>query len=140
MKRVDKTDQPAADALAYLPATELKRLLMARQISVRELLDLYLARVEKLNPAINAVVALDVEGAKRRAWEADEGIARGDAVPPLHGLPMTIKDAFEVVGMPATCGLEPLRHHRPERDADGKVQLGAGGRQLLLGHNLVEVY
>ena len=136
MKRVDKTDQPAADALAYLPATELKRLLMARQISVRELLDLYLARVEKLNPAINAVVALDVEGAKRRAWEADEGIARGDAVPPLHGLPMTIKDAFEVVGMPATCGLEPLRHHRPERDADAVARLRRAGAIIFGKTNL----
>jgi amidase len=126
----------AGDAIEHVSATELKRLLAERKISALELLELCLARVEKLNPAYNAVVALDVEGAKRAAREADDALAKGRSLGPLHGLPVTIKDAFEVAGMPATCGFEELRHYRPERDAGSVAKLRRAGAIIFGKTNL----
>jgi amidase len=106
-------------------ATELLNLLRTRKLGSLELLDTQLARVERLNPKLNAVVALDVEGARAAARAADN--APADRRGPLHGLPMTIKDAYEVVGMTATCGLAHLAEHRPDRDADAVARLRAAG-------------
>jgi amidase len=94
---------PANDS-AYLTAMQFKELLASGRVSALELLKLHLARVAKLNPAYNAVVALDEEGARQQARKADDVFARGIDLGPLHGIPMTIKDTFEVTGMPATCG------------------------------------
>ena len=63
-----------------------------------ELLDHFLARIERDGPAVNAVVTLDAERARARAAEADAARARGESWGPLHGLPMTVKDAFETEG------------------------------------------
>jgi amidase len=109
-------------------ARTLLALLRARKIGAVELLGLVLARVERLNPSFNMLVALDAEGALEAAKRADaapEG-ARGA----LHGLPMTIKDAWEVAGMTATCGIPPLAGHRPGRDADAVARLRAAGAIL----------
>jgi amidase len=100
------------------------------------LLELHLARVKKLNPAYNAVVALDEEGARQQARGADDAFARGINLGPLHGIPMTIKDTFEVVGMPATCGLEQLRDHRPSRDATAVTRIRQGGAVIFGKTNL----
>src|SRR5262245_32665345 len=92
------------DPLHFRSAAELAQAIRTGEVTATELLELHLDRVERLNPDINAVVALDVEGASVRAREADEALARGELWGPLHGLPMTIKDAFAVVGMPTTAG------------------------------------
>jgi amidase len=110
--------------------------LAAREISAGELLDACLAQVEQLNPSVNAVVALDIEGAKRRAREADEVAARGGSLGPLHGLPLTIKDSFEVVGMPTSSGFEELPNHRPTRDAMPVARLRAAGAVIFGKTNL----
>jgi amidase len=106
-------------------ATELLGLLRGGTLGSEELLDLQLARIERLDPELNAVVALDVDGARAAARAADATPA--DARGPLHGLPLTIKDSFEVVGMPATCGFPHLAGHRPGRDADAVARLRAAG-------------
>jgi amidase len=95
-------------------ATELLALLRERKLGSLELLDLQLKRIERLNPELNAVVALDVESARRAARAADS-VPVGERGP-LHGLPMTIKDAYEVTGMPATCGTASRRRwpHRAQ--------------------------
>ncbi len=108
-------------------ATELLQLLRARTLSSVELLQLYLARVEKYNPQFNVVVTLDAEGALQAARRADVARSRGDQVGPLHGLPMTLKDAWDAVGMTATCGFPHLAQHRPTRDADAVARLRAAG-------------
>ena len=74
-------------------ATELVALLAAGDVSSRELLDLFLDRVERDGPAVNAVVALDAERARARAAEADDARARGESWGPLHGLPLTVVEA-----------------------------------------------
>ncbi len=118
--------------LAFLPAVELLDLLARKEIAARELLDLYLERIEEHNPTYNAVVALDAEQARTAAAAVDNARARGDTLGPLAGLPMTIKDSFEVTGMTATCGLPPLANHRPTRDAD-PVQLLRDAGAILFG-------
>jgi len=102
---------------ALSSATDLARALRARELSCRELLDLYLARIDRLDPPLNAVVTLDLEGARRRADAADAALARGESWGPLHGLPMTIKDTFEVAGMRTTAGAPQYREHVPRTTA-----------------------
>lgn len=121
-----------------LPSTavEATRALRERRVGALELLDFYLERVERLNGPINAVVALDAEGARARAREADDALARGENWGPLHGLPMTIKDSLEVVGMPTTSGAPPLEGHRPERNADSVQRLVDAGAVIFGKTNL----
>lgn len=104
------------DEPALWPAHRLAGAIRDGELSSRELLDTYLERVERLNPSLNAVVTLDVEGARRAANSADEVTARGEVVGPLHGVPMTIKDTYQTAGMRSTCGV-PAWDHVPERDA-----------------------
>lgn len=113
--------------LPFQSACRLLQLLSNKEISSRELLDLYLARIETYNPIYNAVVSLDIQNARNSADAIDNGRARGEQAGPLSGLPMTIKDSFEVVGMPTTCGLPPLVNHRAQRDADAVERLRKAG-------------
>jgi len=113
--------------LAFSSAVELLERLDRRELGSRELLDLCLSRVEEHDEAINAVVALDADAACAAAAAVDDARARSEEVGPLAGLPLTIKDAFEVVGMTATCGLPTLAQHRPERDADTVHRLREAG-------------
>lgn len=113
--------------LHWRTATDLCAALVRRQISALELLEHHLARQERLGGSLNAVVATDEEGARARAREADAALARGESWGSLHGLPMTIKDSYEVVGMPTTSGAPELAEHRPRRNADAVERLvGAG--------------
>ena len=82
-----------------------------------DLLNLHLDRIQRYNNEINAVVALDVDAARARAAEADRALARGEKWGPLHGLPMTVEDVFEVAGMPATSGDPKLKDYIPMRNA-----------------------
>ncbi|WP_404713550.1 amidase [Sphingomonas sp. MMS24-J13] len=126
-----------ADAdLAFAPATEQLRLLEAGRISACDLLELYLDRVDRFNPTYNLVVAEDRDRARKTAAEIDRRRAEGRTLGPLAGLPITIKDSFEVTGMPTTCGLEQLRDHRPEADADAVALLREAGANIFGKTNL----
>src|SRR5262249_25850150 len=87
------------DPVFYASAGELVGELQRGKLSSRELLDAYLARVEERDGELNAVVALDVDRARRDAAAADDAASRGESLGPLHGLPMTVKDAFETEGL-----------------------------------------
>ena len=100
----------------YSTAREMVAAVAAKEISARELLDLHLARIADTNPDVNAVVSLDEERARAGAAEADERLARGEPVGPLHGLPHAFKDTHEVAGWRTTFG-SPLReNYVPKRD------------------------
>ena len=103
--------------MPFRSATELARLTKAKKIASEELLDLYLSRIDKYNPRLNAVVATDVPGARKRARAADAALASGEDWGPLHGIPLTIKDSFDLAGLPATWGVPELRDHRPATNA-----------------------
>ncbi len=85
----------------FLSATRLAAVLRSRDIGCLELLDHTIARVERLDPRINAVVVRDFERARTRARTLDQ---RQDRTAPLFGVPMTIKESFNVAGLPTTWG------------------------------------
>jgi amidase len=113
--------------LTLRPAVDLVAALRTGEVGSRELLDRYLARVERLNPALNAVVTLDVERARAAADAADAARLRGAALGPLHGLPMTVKDTLETAGLRTTAGAPVLAEHVPARDATLVARLRAAG-------------
>jgi amidase len=105
------------DPILFYTATELTDAIRRGEITALDLLNRYLDSIERNNNSINAVVALNVDAARARAAEADKALARNKIWGPLHGLPMTVKDAFEVAGMPATAGDPQLKSHIPARNA-----------------------
>ena len=95
------------DGLAFASAVQLAQEVRDRRIGCLELLDFHLARAERLNPPLNAVIAWQVEAARERARAADAALATGEVWGPLHGVPMTVKESFNVAGLPTTFG-DPL--------------------------------
>src|SRR3954468_22905608 len=109
-------------------ATELAAAIKSKEVSSRELLDLYLDRIERLNGPVNAVVTLAVERAQTEAAAADEATARGAKdLGPLHGLPITIKDAIETEGIRSTGGAIELTDHVPTADAPAVAAVKTAG-------------
>ncbi len=95
--------------IAFLPAHEQALKLRRREVSALELLRHHLARVERLDPQVNAVVVRDFERALERARAADAALARGECWGPLHGVPMTVKESFDLPGLPTTWGFPSMR-------------------------------
>lgn len=100
----------------YSSARVMRDAVRAKEISARELLDLHLERIDTTNPRVNAIVSLDAERARAEAARADEQLARGEDVGPLHGLPFAVKDTHEVGGWLSTSGSPVRADHVPERD------------------------
>ncbi|MBN8905327.1 MAG: amidase, partial [Rhodospirillales bacterium] len=92
--------------LGFLPATALAAMTRSGQIGCLELLDHFIARVERLDPRINAVVVADFERARARARALD---SQADRSAPLFGVPMTVKESFDVAGLPTTRGHAALQ-------------------------------
>jgi amidase len=110
-----------------------------KKIGCLELLDLYLARVERYNPKLNAIIATDLDGARKRARAADRALVKGEPWGPLHGVPMTIKESYDVVGLPTTWGVPALRENYPARNALAVDRLLAAG-VVLFGKTNVPLY
>lgn len=125
----------------YRSANAMARALRERRIGCLELLELHLERVRRHNTALNAIVVLDAARARARAREADARIARGELLGPLHGVPMTVKEAFDVAGLPTTWGVPALRGNVASANATsvdalldaGAVIFGKTNVPLLLG-------
>ena len=109
---------PTSSLLVETPAVELRRLIGARQLSPVELLDACIARIEALNPFVNAVTATCFERAREEAIKAEQAVMRGDALGLLHGLPLGVKDLEPTAGLLSTSGSPPLRNHVPSRDIE----------------------
>jgi amidase len=105
-------------AIHHRSATEQAAAIAAREISSRELLDLYVERIEALDDAVNAVVTLDVDRARAAADAADAATVAGRADGLLHGIPITVKDALAVDGVRSTGGATELTDHVATADAD----------------------
>ena len=114
------------DELAFAGARELAALIRARELSPVELVDVLLARIEELNPRLNAVVTLYPD-AVALAREAEAALTRGDALGPLHGVPFTIKDTFDSAGVRTTRGSRLFADHVPVDDAVPVARLRAAG-------------
>lgn len=94
--------------------------LKAKKISARELLNAHLARNDALHPKLNAVIRTDIERAQKDALAIDESRAKGAALGALAGIPMTVKDGYDVENMPATSG-NPIYKDRDRNCADADM-------------------
>ena len=113
--------------LAFKTATELAAMIQAKEIGAEQLLDHYLDRVERYNPSLNAIIVLDAERARERARAADVALARGEFWGPLHGVPMTIKESYNVAGLPTTNGRPDMKDNIADSDALAVQRLKAAG-------------
>src|SRR6266576_186142 len=104
------------DELWRRSATELAAAIRRRELSCLEVMEAHLARIEAVNPLLNAIVTLDAELGLREAAAADAALGRDDATGPLHGLPMAIKDLEDTAGMRTTYGSPIYRDHVPTAD------------------------
>lgn len=125
--RLSAREQAASGDIALFSASRLRELIRRREIGALELLDLYLERIERFNPELNAVIWLDSERARVRAREADKALDRDEVWGPLHGLPMTVKDTLEVAGMPTTSGNPVYKHYIPKANAPAVQSLIEAG-------------
>src|SRR3954468_19314600 len=114
----------------FTSATGMLRALRDNQISAVELLELHLERIERLNGPLNAVVARDYDRAREAAGAADAARARGEDGA-LLGLPLTIKDAIDVQGLPTTCGVPERAQTYPEHDARLVASVRAAGAVIM---------
>lgn len=102
-----------------------------RRISPVELVDAHFRQIAKHNPRVNAFVVLLEEAAREAAEEAEAAVMRGDALGPLHGVPVTVKDSFDVAGLPTLCGSKFRTSHRAAEDATSVARLRAAGAIVL---------
>jgi amidase len=124
--------------IPFSSAKQLASMIRTKKIGALELLDLYLQRVECYSE-INAIIFMDVDAARKRARQADRALARGNLWGPLHGVPMTIKESFDVVGMPTTWGVPRYKENYPSSNAlvvDRFLQAGA----VIFGKTNVPMY
>ena len=118
---------PADSNLWYRTATDLARMIADREVSAVEVMEAHLARTEAVNPAVNAIVTLAPDAARRGAEEADAAIARGDVLGPLHGLPVAHKDLTWTKGIRTTFGSRIFADFVPDDDALIVERLHAAG-------------
>ena len=117
-------------------ATELAAAIRRKHISSRELLDLFVDRIDRLDGKVNAVVTRDLDRARVAAKAADDATARGDALGVLHGLPVTIKDAIATEGIRSTGGAIELTDHVPTEDATVVAAIKDAGAIVFAKTNL----
>ena len=122
--------RPAAgglDELCDLSAIELVARMRRRDVSAREVMTAHLARIERVNPRVNAIVTLVAERALADAARADELATRGGPLGVLHGLPVAHKDLVETAGIRTTRGSLFYRDNVPTRDAPIVTRMRAAG-------------
>ncbi len=114
-------------SLPHYSAIELRRMIGARQISPVELMDACIARIETLNPAVNAICATDFDRARAAARVAEDDVMRGVRLGPLHGLPLGVKDLQDTAGLLTTYGNVGLRGNVPSKDNSLVARLKSAG-------------
>ncbi len=117
--------------MAFDAAGDLVARLKRKEISSRELTEHYIARIEAHDPTVNAVVVRDFDRALAAADAADQALAEGRDLGPLHGLPMTIKESYNVAGLPTTWGIPDFRENIAESDAEVVRCFKAAGAHFL---------
>lgn len=124
--------------LHYESAARLLRRLQAREVSAVELVEWTIRRIEQFDGEINAVVVRDFDRARQQAQQSDAWRASGKPCGPLHGLPMTVKESFQVQGLPTTFGHPSMRQHVAREDAVTVERFRAAGA-IVLGKTNVPV-
>ena len=119
-------DRPSQD-LSFMSATDIAAKIKSREVSAVEVLDHFLDRVDRYNPQLNAIVVDIRDEARDEAAAMDAAVARGDDVGPLHGVPMTVKESYNVAGTPTTWGNPDWRDNVANEDAESLKKLKAAG-------------
>jgi amidase len=117
-------------------ASELAHLIRSRSTTSTDVVAAHLQRIAEVNPKINAVVQLDPDAALAAARSADDAVAHGNPLGPLHGVPFTVKDWIEAEGLICAAGFEERRAYVPKRDATVVARLRAAGGVLLAKTNV----
>ena len=120
-----------SDTLGFRTATELASMIRAKKISSVELTQYFIDRIEKFDQGLNAVVVRDFDHALEAARKADALLARGDGMGPLHGLPMTIKESFDIAGLPTSWGIPAFEENIARRDSDVVERYKAAGAHFI---------
>ena len=120
-----------SDSLLRHSATELATLIQQRKLTSTAVVSAYLARIEALNPSINALVQVRTQAALADAWAADRALAQGNCWGPLHGVPFTVKDVFDTQGVISAVGLTDRADYLPKQDAMVVTRMKAAGGILL---------
>jgi amidase len=115
------------DLTPFATATDIAAAIRAGQVRSRDVLEMYLDRCAGPGAALNAVVTIDADQARRTADACDRAVANGAVLGPLHGVPMTVKDAFATAGMRSTSGMQDLADDVPSDDAVVVARLRAAG-------------
>jgi Asp-tRNA(Asn)/Glu-tRNA(Gln) amidotransferase A subunit family amidase len=128
----DGTGMPSSDQdIAFAPVTQLSRWIESRQLTSERLTNIYLGRIERLDPKIRSIITLTRERALARAKLADTEIASGKYRGPLHGIPCGVKDLLDTKGIATTYGAEPFRDRVPSTDSAVVSRLDAAGAVLV---------
>jgi Asp-tRNA(Asn)/Glu-tRNA(Gln) amidotransferase A subunit family amidase len=129
-----KSDAPLPtidEAIAFAPVHQLSRWIETRKLTSTRLTEIYLKRIEQLNPKINCIITLTRDHALAQAKAADAEIAAGHYRGPLHGIPWGAKDLLDTANIPTTWGAEPFEHRIPTADATVTERLNAAGAILI---------
>jgi Asp-tRNA(Asn)/Glu-tRNA(Gln) amidotransferase A subunit family amidase len=119
------------EAIAFAPVHHLSRWIETRKLTSTRLTNIYLKRIELLNPKINCIITLTRDHALAQAKAADAEIAAGHYRGPLHGIPWGAKDLLDTANIPTTYGAEPFRTRIPIADATVTARLNAAGAVLI---------
>src|SRR3954467_1059894 len=122
-----------------LPATELAQRIARRQLSSVEVVDAHLARIDAVNPALNAVVRVLADEARAAAVKADQKLAAGETIGPLHGVPFTVKENIDMAGLPTTWGVPALAKAVVPVDAPVVERMRAAGAIPIARTNLPDM-
>ena len=125
--------------LTFSSASKLAAAIRRKDVSSLEVIEAHLGQIERVDPRLNAVVRVLADAARSAARGADAALARGDSPGPFHGVPMTVKDAWEVAGVPSTGGTLGRTGYIPQRDATVIARMRAAGAIPIGMTNLPEL-
>ena len=121
----------SADAPAFKSAIELAQMIRDKEISSVELTQYFIDRIERFGATLNTVVVRDFDRALSAARNADDALMRGELAGPLHGLPMTIKESYDIAGLPTTWGIPQFADNIAETDSAVVSRYRAAGAHFM---------
>ena len=124
--------------IPFLSASDLSRLIQAKEVSPVEVTEAYLQRIERINPMVNAYITVMAEEALESAKKAEADIARGAYLGPMHGVPVAMKDQLWTKGVLTTNGSTVLGNFVPDEDATVVTNLKASGAVIMGKLNMME--
>ena len=130
-KSTDVALPSSDDAIAFAPVSQLSKWIESKKLTSERLTNIYLGRIERLDPKLRAIITVTKDHALARAKQADIEIAAGKYRGPLHGIPYGVKDLLDTKDIPTTYGAEPFRNRVPTADSAVVRRLNDAGAVLI---------